>query len=92
MNYIISTVGSWWKNWQIEVHLHRECYVNSENWQKKLGKCFNLAILSPMFYYMVCKHNHEINNHIDLLPMQSPCISQHKDMLSYAISLINKIA
>ena len=22
------------KLWQIEVHLHRECYGNSENWQK----------------------------------------------------------
>ena len=31
----ISTIGSLAeKLWRIEVHLHRECYGNSENWQK----------------------------------------------------------
>ena len=35
----IRTVGSLAvKLWQIEVPLHRECYGNSENWQRKLDK------------------------------------------------------
>ena len=41
------------KLWQIEVHLHRECYGNSENWQRNLAKCCNLPnspnFLLPIF-------------------------------------------
>ena len=29
------------KLWRNEVHLHRECYGNSENWQKTLANCCN---------------------------------------------------
>ena len=38
----IRTVGSLVeKIWQIEVHLHRECYGNCENWHKNLANCCN---------------------------------------------------
>ena len=41
------------KLWQIKVHLHKECYGNSENWQKGLANCCNLPNL-PKYVYRQC--------------------------------------
>ena len=52
----IRTVGNLAvKFWRIEVHLHRECYRNYENWWQNVAKCCNLPNLpkffSPLMFY-----------------------------------------
>ena len=43
------------KFWQIEFHLHRECYGNCENWRQNLAKFAIICqILAPKFFHRQC--------------------------------------
>ena len=48
----------WKKLWQIEVHLHRECYGNCKNWQKT----WQIAVICqiPQSFFTVWYSSHLI--------------------------------